>query len=161
MSRMLQHVCLFGDVSSIPSQMVDPPWTLPNRDLQYFSLAQKCQRSHSVPGSPQPPTAPFADMLMVCLLAALPERYLLRRLTHNGGEIDTPYPIPQNFERLVLGCIDASDSESRRIFQYFSNPARFARFSLFPALVIGCIDASDNENRPISTSIFQHFSRLT
>ena len=121
MSRMLQHVCLFGDVSSIPSQMVDPPWTLPNRDLQYFSLAQKCQRSHSVPGSPQPPTAPFADMLMVCLLAALPERYLLRRLTHNGGEVDTRYPIPQIFEKLVLGCIDASDSESRRIFQHFSN----------------------------------------
>ena len=32
---------------------------------------------------------------------------------------------PSNFERLVLGCIDSYDSESRRIFQDFSRSTRF------------------------------------
>ena len=32
---------------------------------------------------------------------------------------------PQNFERLVLGCIDSYDSEKRRIFQDFSSSTRF------------------------------------
>ena len=31
-----------------------------------------------------------------------------------------------NFTGLVLGCIDASDSESRRIFQHFSRSTRFS-----------------------------------
>ena len=33
-----------------------------------------------------------------------------------------------NFERLVLVCIDASDSESRRIFQHFLRSTRSAFF---------------------------------
>ena len=33
---------------------------------------------------------------------------------------------PQNFERLVLGCMDSYDSESRRIFQHFSRSTRLA-----------------------------------
>ena len=32
---------------------------------------------------------------------------------------------PSNFERLVLGCIDSYDSESRRIFQDLSRSTRF------------------------------------
>ena len=32
---------------------------------------------------------------------------------------------PSNFERLVLGCIDSYDSESRRIFQDFSRSTRY------------------------------------
>ena len=32
----------------------------------------------------------------------------------------------RNFGRLVLGCIDASDSERRRIFHHFSRSTRFA-----------------------------------
>ena len=32
---------------------------------------------------------------------------------------------PSNFERLVLGCIDSYDSESRRILQHFSRSTRF------------------------------------
>ena len=35
-------------------------------------------------------------------------------------------PLHRNFGRLVLSCIDASDSESRRIFQHFSRSTRFA-----------------------------------
>ena len=30
-----------------------------------------------------------------------------------------------NFRRLVLGCMDTSDSESRHIFQHFSRSAQF------------------------------------
>merc|ERR1719281_302131 len=33
---------------------------------------------------------------------------------------------PQNFERLVLGCMDSYDSESRLIFQHFSRSTRLA-----------------------------------
>ena len=33
---------------------------------------------------------------------------------------------PQNFERLVLICMDSYDSESRRIFQHFSRSTRLA-----------------------------------
>ena len=33
---------------------------------------------------------------------------------------------PQNFERLVLGCMDSYDSESRRILQHFSRSTRLA-----------------------------------
>ena len=33
---------------------------------------------------------------------------------------------PQNFERLVLGCMDSYDSEKRRILQGFSRSTRFA-----------------------------------
>ena len=33
---------------------------------------------------------------------------------------------PQNFERLVLVCIDSYDSEKRRILQHFSRSTRFA-----------------------------------
>ena len=33
---------------------------------------------------------------------------------------------PQNFERLVLICMDSYDSESRRILQHFSRSTRFA-----------------------------------
>ena len=29
---------------------------------------------------------------------------------------------PQNFERLVLGCMDSYDGESRLIFQHFRDP---------------------------------------
>ena len=39
-----------------------------------------------------------------------------------------------NFERLVIGCIDASDSESRRIFQDFSKSTRSAFFRTAPNL---------------------------
>ena len=35
---------------------------------------------------------------------------------------------PQNFERLVLVCIDSYDSEKRRILQRFSRSTRFAFF---------------------------------
>ena len=35
-------------------------------------------------------------------------------------------PPPSHFWRLVLGCIDASDSESRRIFSDFSRSTRFS-----------------------------------
>ena len=34
-------------------------------------------------------------------------------------------PFHRNFGKLVLGCIDASDSERRRIFQHFSRSTRF------------------------------------
>jgi len=37
-----------------------------------------------------------------------------------------------NFDRLVLGCIDASDSESRRIFQRFSSSTRLSLFRTAP-----------------------------
>ena len=40
--------------------------------------------------------------------------------------IETGMKSPSNFERLVLGCIDSYDSESRRIFQDFSRSTRFA-----------------------------------
>ena len=33
---------------------------------------------------------------------------------------------PQNFERLVLGCMDSYDSERRLIFQHFSRSTRLA-----------------------------------
>ena len=33
---------------------------------------------------------------------------------------------PSNFERLVLGCIDSYDSESRRILQHFSRSTGLA-----------------------------------
>ena len=33
---------------------------------------------------------------------------------------------PQNFERLVLICMDSYDSENRRILQHFSRSTRFA-----------------------------------
>ena len=39
--------------------------------------------------------------------------------------IETGMKSPSNFERLVLGCIDSYDSESRRIFQDFSRSTRF------------------------------------
>ena len=41
-----------------------------------------------------------------------------------GLNIELNYP--QNLERLVLGCIDSYDSESRRIFSDFSRSTRFA-----------------------------------
>ena len=40
--------------------------------------------------------------------------------------IETWMKSPSNFERLVLGCIDSYDSESRRIFQHFSRSTRFS-----------------------------------
>ena len=39
-----------------------------------------------------------------------------------------------NFRRLILGCIDTSDSESRRIFQDFSKSTRSAFFCTAPNL---------------------------
>ena len=48
---------------------------------------------------------------------------------------DTPIRTPpflKNFGGLVLGCIDTSDSESRRIFSGFSRPTRFPRFCTTP-----------------------------
>ena len=41
-------------------------------------------------------------------------------------------PFHRNFGRLVLSCIDASDSESRRIFQHFSRSTRFASLCTAP-----------------------------
>ena len=41
---------------------------------------------------------------------------------------DTPILTPlflRNFGGLVIGCIDTSDSESRRIFQHLSRSTRF------------------------------------
>lgn len=43
-----------------------------------------------------------------------------------GLNIELNYP--QNLERLVLGCIDSYDSESRRILQLFSRSTRLACF---------------------------------
>ena len=42
--------------------------------------------------------------------------------------MDKWFESPPNLERLVLGSIDAWDSESRRIFQEFSSSARFTYF---------------------------------
>ena len=47
--------------------------------------------------------------------------------TDSGILLKGPGECP-NFERLVLGCIDVSDSESRRIFQNFSRSTIFAYF---------------------------------
>ena len=38
----------------------------------------------------------------------------------------------RNFGRLVLGCIDTSDSETWHIFQYFSSSTRFAFLCTVP-----------------------------
>ena len=43
----------------------------------------------------------------------------------NREFIETGMKSPSKFERLVLGCIDSYDSESRRIFQDFSRSPRF------------------------------------
>ena len=41
---------------------------------------------------------------------------------------------PRNFGRLVLGCVDTSDRESRRIFQHVSRSTRFGFFFTAPNL---------------------------
>jgi hypothetical protein len=40
----------------------------------------------------------------------------------------TEKKISPNFERLVLGCMESYDSESRLIFQHFSKSIRFTPF---------------------------------
>ena len=57
-------------------------------------------------------------------------------------------PPAWNFGRLVLGCIEASDSESRRIFQHFSRSTRFSplRTALSP---------KNNKNLPKFLHIWQ------
>ena len=47
-------------------------------------------------------------------------------MVRTGLNIELNYP--QNLERLVLGCIDSYDSESRRILQLFSRSTRLAYF---------------------------------
>ena len=54
----------------------------------------------------------------------------IERFVRTGLNIELNHP--QNFERLVLGCTDSYDSESRRIFQHFPRSTRFKNLCTAP-----------------------------
>ena len=63
------------------------------------------------------------------------------------------WQILANFGRLVLSCIDVSDSESRRIFQHFSKSTRSAFFCTAP-------NSKISQNFGILLKFAQHFAKI-
>ena len=64
--------------------------------------------------------------LLVDLVAQLHNFVVAQLVTKD--KIEIMKFLPPNFRRLVLGCIDSYDSESRRILQLFSRSTRLAHF---------------------------------
>ena len=114
MLRNCSKSLIFSEFSEISRNSSDTKfWKFWEKKIYLQHGRRWCRASASAPSRR---SASRASSSMLWARASRPEPVSLSRISF------------MNFRRLVLGCMDTSDSESSRIFQHFSSSTQFLKW---------------------------------